>query len=168
MRNILESGPLFVEGYPLVLKQWTEKQSYIKEYLNSIPTWVKFPNLRISLKSPKALSNIASCIGRPICMDEHTIKGVRIDDARVLVEVTFDSKLLNSISILCKGSLFDKKLTIIRSPGVATNVGVLATQIGVVRPQIQNLKNSYKPISRYCIVNPLKWRTRIRKIITRL
>lgn len=44
-QNVLEEGPWFVHGHPLILKQWFEDISMYRHNLERIPIWVWFPNL---------------------------------------------------------------------------------------------------------------------------
>lgn len=86
-QRVLEEGPWFIDGHPLALKSWSEDLPHQKEQLESIPIWVKFPNLTMSFRSANGLSRIAGSLGRPICMDRGTTEGRRPAFAKVLVEV---------------------------------------------------------------------------------
>ncbi|XXG82814.1 hypothetical protein AAC387_Pa10g0702 [Persea americana] len=74
---ILDDGPWFVHGHPLVLRRWTEDIEMCRQMFETIPVWVRFPNLNFCFRTSNAFSKIASVIGRPICMDHATAAGTR-------------------------------------------------------------------------------------------
>ncbi|KAF6149347.1 hypothetical protein GIB67_016885 [Kingdonia uniflora] len=67
--------------------------------LNTIPIWVKFFNLPKHCWSSKALSYIASAIGKPLCLDNATESQTRMSFAKVCIEVTPDHTLPASILV---------------------------------------------------------------------
>lgn len=105
-QRILEARPWFVKGHLLVLRRWTENQNFQKEEMNSVPIWVKFPNLKLNCRTANVISKISSCIGKPICMDHQTASGKRLAFVKVMVEVTVGTVLPSSISVASKGSIF--------------------------------------------------------------
>lgn len=76
-QTILDEGPWFVHGHPLILRRWSKDIAMYRKKLETIPIWVRFPNLNFCFRSSSALSKIASVIGRPICMDHATASGTR-------------------------------------------------------------------------------------------
>lgn len=89
---LLDEGPWFVPGHPLILRRWTEDVVMFRQQLETIPIWVRFPNLNFCFRSSSALSKIASVIGRPICMDHATASGTRFVFARVCIQVGIDAE----------------------------------------------------------------------------
>lgn len=81
-----------------------------KEELDRISLWVRFPNLNLSCRTPNAPSRISSFIGQPICMDKHTAEGSGLDSARVLIDVSVASPLLDSVKIHCLGKCFSQEV----------------------------------------------------------
>lgn len=57
-QKILEEGPWFFRGHPLILKRWSEDMNFQREELHSMPIWVKFPNLKMSYRSVTGLSAV--------------------------------------------------------------------------------------------------------------
>lgn len=108
-QRILEEGPWFVGGHPLVLRRWSEELKFQKE-LKSIPIWIKFPNLKLTCRSSRAISKLASCVGTPLCMDKFTALGKCLAYARVLVEVSIDATLPDSIMVGCRGQVFEQAI----------------------------------------------------------
>lgn len=65
-QRVLEEGPQFVDGHPLVLKRWYEKvfmHNKIQDRDHPIST--RFPNLDFYCRSKSRLSKFASAIGTP-------------------------------------------------------------------------------------------------------
>ncbi|XXG82823.1 hypothetical protein AAC387_Pa10g0710 [Persea americana] len=90
-QQILDEGPLFVYGSPLILRRWTADISMSRDNLESIPVWVRLPNLNFCFRTSSALSKIATVIGNPICMNRATSTGTRYAFARVCVEIGIDT-----------------------------------------------------------------------------
>ena len=44
-QRILDEGPWFVYGHPLILKRWTADISMNRQNFETIPVWVRLPNL---------------------------------------------------------------------------------------------------------------------------
>lgn len=122
-QRILEEGPWFVGGHPLALIRWEEDRTFQKEELSTIPIWVKFPNLRMTCRSITALSKISSCIGNPIYMDKPTAAGERIAYAKVLVDISVDATLPDSLTIGCNGKLFAQEVEYYWKPKPCTSCG---------------------------------------------
>jgi len=49
-----------------------------RENLETIPVWIRLPNLNFCFRTNSALSKIGSVIGNPICMDHATAKGTHM------------------------------------------------------------------------------------------
>eukprot|EP00268_Persea_americana_P065903 TRINITY_DN8877_c0_g1_i1.p1 TRINITY_DN8877_c0_g1~~TRINITY_DN8877_c0_g1_i1.p1 ORF type:complete len:125 (+),score=18.82 TRINITY_DN8877_c0_g1_i1:317-691(+) len=88
--------------------KYSFKNFLLKADMKAIPIWVKFPNLKLSCRSVNILSKISCCIGNPICMDKFTSTGQGLAFARVLVEVSTDSNLPDSIIIGCKENTLEQ------------------------------------------------------------
>ena len=87
---ILEGGPWFVAGQPLLLRPWKPHFSFQNEEIHSIPIWVNFYGIPLEYWNSKGLSFISSFIGKPIRVDSITASRRRITYARVCIEVTAD------------------------------------------------------------------------------
>jgi hypothetical protein len=97
--KILEGGPWMMDGKFIIMKKWNSSIKYEKDLLLSIPIWVKFPNLNFAYWNHITLCKIASTIGKPLAMDEHTKNKSRIAFARMLIEVDASSKFENEVQI---------------------------------------------------------------------
>jgi hypothetical protein len=95
-------GPWFVDGRPLVLKQWKpgaevkEKDTYL------VPKWVVFPQLPLQFWRKSILNKLASAMGIPMYTDAMTAKKAGVEYARMLVEVDIREDLLYEILIMGK------------------------------------------------------------------
>lgn len=52
-----------------------------------VPTWVQLHNLPLQCWNTRAISRIASKLGKPLCVDNITLERKRISYARVLIEI---------------------------------------------------------------------------------
>ncbi|KAK4709754.1 hypothetical protein R3W88_004267 [Solanum pinnatisectum] len=85
--EVLYSGPHMMNNKPIIVKVWSAEFNFNKEVLQTVPIWVKYPNLPLSCWSQDSLSRISSGLGVPLYADECTTKVERISFARVLVEM---------------------------------------------------------------------------------
>ncbi|KAL9241119.1 hypothetical protein vseg_015266 [Gypsophila vaccaria] len=99
MDNILQGPSWNINGYPIIFKVWYPTVSQELDVISVVPLWVFFPNLDPYLWSAKALSKLASRIGRPICADEHTTSKTKVSFARVLIEVDVSKTLPSAITV---------------------------------------------------------------------
>lgn len=109
-QTILDEGPWFVHGHPLVLPRWTEDIVMYRQKFETIPVWVRFPNLNFCFRTSTALSKIASVIGKPISMDHATEASTRFAFARVCVEVGIDADFPTEIRMKYKGKSIMQKV----------------------------------------------------------
>ena len=85
---VLEGGPWFVVGQPLLLRPWKPQFSFDNAEVHSIPIWINFYGIPLEYWNPKGISFISSFIGKPIRVDRVTASRRRITYARVCIEVT--------------------------------------------------------------------------------
>lgn len=107
---LFEEGPWFIKGHLFILRRWREYLTYQIEEMDIIPIWVKFQNLGMSFRSTTGLSKLASCIGKPICMDRFTAEGMKLGFDRVMVEVSVNSKLPISLNVGCRDGMFKQAI----------------------------------------------------------
>ena len=96
---ILEGGPWFIAGQPLILRPWKPHFSFANEEVHSIPIWVNFYGIPLEFWNPKGISFISSFLGRPIRVDRITASRRRITYARVCIEVTADFDFFHELHI---------------------------------------------------------------------
>ena len=87
MHAVLEKGPWMFGGKNIVLQQWHPRFQFDKNNISTIPVWIRLHGLPFPLWSKQGLSMAASMVGRPLSCDEATYNCIRLDYARVCVEV---------------------------------------------------------------------------------
>ena len=87
MHAVLEKGPWMFGGKNIVLQQWHPRFQFDKNNITTIPVWVRLHGLPFPLWSKQGLSMAASMVGRPLSCDDSTYNCIRLDYARVCVEV---------------------------------------------------------------------------------
>ncbi|KAL2481952.1 Uncharacterized protein Adt_21375 [Abeliophyllum distichum] len=98
-QKVLNGGPYFVFGRPLLLKVMPDCFEFDDEEICKMPVWVMLPGLPLNYWNPKALGMIASKIGKPLSMDNLTYTRGRLSYARILVEVDASEELVRSVTI---------------------------------------------------------------------
>jgi len=79
------------------------------EEFATVPVWVQLPDLPLECWNARALSKIASRIGKPISTDKMTLSKERLSFARVMVEVDASKELVSSLEIkLPTGDIYDQ------------------------------------------------------------
>ena len=96
---VLEGGPWFIAGQPLLLRPWKPHFSFSNEEIHTIPIWVNFYGVPLEYWNPKGISFISSFIGKPIRVDRTTASRRRITYARVCIEVNTDFEFFNEFHI---------------------------------------------------------------------
>lgn len=108
--QVLDEGPWFVYGRPLILRRWTTNITMCRQELDTIPIWVRLPNFNLYFRTNSALSKITSVIGNPICMDHATAAGTRYAFARVCVEVGVDAEYPTELRMKFKDKTIIQKV----------------------------------------------------------
>ncbi|KAK1280043.1 hypothetical protein QJS04_geneDACA021261 [Acorus gramineus] len=97
--HVLERGPWSMDNHPFVIQKWNRNTRMEHERLNSIPIWVKFPNLPFHFWSQTCIGKIASLIGTPLYMDSPTASRSRTAFARVCVEIEAGEDLPDEVFV---------------------------------------------------------------------
>ncbi|KAF7113421.1 hypothetical protein RHSIM_RhsimUnG0127600 [Rhododendron simsii] len=97
--SLMGSGLCHIAGKLMILKPWKPQMELTKERLSSIPIWVQFSNIPLEFWTEQGLSYIASALGKPLYADDLTEKGQRLSFAKICVEITVDSPLLDVIEV---------------------------------------------------------------------
>ncbi|XP_019260265.1 PREDICTED: uncharacterized protein LOC109238288 [Nicotiana attenuata] len=97
--EVLYSGPHMLNNKPIMAKMWSADFDFNKEVLQTIPVWVKYPNLPLNCWGKRSLSRISSGLGIPLYADAYTTQVDRISYARVLIEMDVTKKLPRSIKV---------------------------------------------------------------------
>ena len=94
----------------LILRRWSEAITMHRENLDTIPVWIRLPNLNFCFRTNSALSKIGSVIGNPICMDHATAAGTRYAFARICVEVDIDAEFPSELRMKYKEQTIIQKI----------------------------------------------------------
>ncbi|KAG5614545.1 hypothetical protein H5410_014369 [Solanum commersonii] len=97
--EVLYSGPHLLNNRPIIVKVWSPEFDFNKEVLQTIPIWVKYPNLPLSCWCMDSLSRISSGLGEPLYADECTTKVDRISFAKVLIEMDVARELPRKLKV---------------------------------------------------------------------
>ena len=98
-KSVFEVGPWLFSGRPLILKNWHPELTLSKEDHSSIPLWIKIFNVPLQFWTDEGLSHISSAVGRPIHVDSLTSSKRRLNFARICVEVSANSQLIDSFDL---------------------------------------------------------------------
>ncbi|GJU14243.1 beta-caryophyllene synthase [Tanacetum coccineum] len=63
---MLENGLWFIRNNPLILRKWHPDDNLLKEYVSTIPVWVKLHGVPVTAFSKDGLSAIATKLGTPL------------------------------------------------------------------------------------------------------
>ncbi|KAH0706289.1 hypothetical protein KY289_011365 [Solanum tuberosum] len=64
--KVLYSGPHFLDNQPIIVKVWSPEFHFNKEVLQTVPIWVKYPNLPLSCWSKDSLMLIEMNVDREL------------------------------------------------------------------------------------------------------
>ncbi|KAM3359372.1 hypothetical protein P3S68_019082 [Capsicum galapagoense] len=93
----IEEGIYHFDNKPFIVKAWSPGMEFTREELQTVPIWIKFPGLDFKYWSPKGLSKLGNLVGKPLMVDQSTEKKLGLNFARLLVEVSMDVTLLDSV-----------------------------------------------------------------------
>lgn len=98
MRNrIIKRKFWHISDIPLVLNEWTPESAKAPPDLFAMPLWVDLSNVPGYLYSNKGLSFLSRTAGKFVKLHPNTEKCIRLDVARVLVEVDLEKPLPHQI-----------------------------------------------------------------------
>jgi hypothetical protein len=100
MLEVLGGGPYYVFGRPLILKVIPDFFDFKPNDTTKMPTWVRFPNLRLRCRTSLCLSKLASVTSKPIHCDDPTTNMTRLSYAWVLIEVNLPRDLPSSVNVV--------------------------------------------------------------------
>ncbi|KAF7848459.1 hypothetical protein BT93_L1932 [Corymbia citriodora subsp. variegata] len=104
-RKVAERGPITVAKVPLILQQWRPLLELRKGSHTSVLVWVRLKNLPYDLWSAPGISAIASCIGKPLYVDQRMEQLKMISFARVCVEISATKDRCDSLKVVINGEV---------------------------------------------------------------
>lgn len=99
LERVLAGGPYFIYGRTLLLHSIPENFCFQEEDYSIVPSWVQLHNLPLQCWNMRAISRIASKLGKPLCVDSITLERKRIYYARVLIEMDTAVKPLEEFEV---------------------------------------------------------------------
>ncbi|XP_070026139.1 uncharacterized protein [Nicotiana sylvestris] len=108
---VLMFGLYTIRNKPIIVKAWSPNFDFSKEILQTIPIWVKLPNLSLNCWSMDSFSRIGSGLGIPLYTDECISKMERISYARFLVEMNVTKEMPTVLKVMDpKGKVFEQSI----------------------------------------------------------
>ncbi|XP_074306003.1 uncharacterized protein LOC141641231 [Silene latifolia] len=98
-QRALQSGPLFFDNKPFIVKDWTPGMKIVKDKPVTVPVWIRLYDLDIKYWG-LALPKIVGLVGKPICSDQATKDKEYLGFARYLVEVKVGEQLPDTIEFI--------------------------------------------------------------------
>ncbi|GKC93280.1 RNA-directed DNA polymerase, eukaryota, reverse transcriptase zinc-binding domain protein [Tanacetum coccineum] len=74
VKFVLGNGPWMVNNKPLYVQKWRIDLNLDKSEPKSLQVWVKLINVPMEAWTTKGISAIASCLGKPLIMDDMTTR----------------------------------------------------------------------------------------------
>lgn len=90
----------FYHKFPVQLKVWDGSTDFDKISFGYMPVWINLLGLHPRFWSTRNLSKLVSYIGRPLAADHMTVNRIRMDYARVFIEVKMFIDLPETIPII--------------------------------------------------------------------
>lgn len=87
-----------IADVPLVVSMWTPESALHPPDLSAMPLWVDIRGVPNDLYSHKGLKCLSKAVGGFVKLHPHTERCVRLDVARILIEVDLHSPLVEKIS----------------------------------------------------------------------
>ena len=141
--SVLNGGPYFIYGRSLMLKNMPRCFRFGGEEFATVPVWVQLPGLPLDCWNARALSKIASRIGKPITTDKMTFTKERLSFARVMVEVDASKELISSVEIkLPTGDSYNQEVVFEVSPKYCKKCKVFGHIEGVCSKVLEGQKQA--------------------------
>ncbi|KAK4415523.1 hypothetical protein Salat_2659700 [Sesamum alatum] len=106
---ILASGPYFIYGRSLLLKNMPDYFEFKEDDISVTPVWAILPSLPLECWHPNTLGKIESRLGTPIAMDSLTMLMERVSYACILVEVDASKKLVDQVKFILPNGVARKQ-----------------------------------------------------------
>ncbi|KAM6562940.1 hypothetical protein CsatB_022938 [Cannabis sativa] len=84
--QVLEAVVFQFDMKPVIVRPWTSDLNAVK-LVRSVPLWIRLHDLGLQYWGTNCLSALVSTVGKPIMVDQHTKDRIRVQFARVLVEM---------------------------------------------------------------------------------
>nr|GME15749.1 DUF4283 domain-containing protein [Ipomoea batatas] len=123
-QTIYEGGPFHLFGKRLFLENMKEDYVLGAKAFCCLPVWVRLPMLPTKCWNQKALSRIASKLGKPMFMDKFTYEQQKRDFARILVDMDCSIQPVETVSFkMPDGALWKQHLIFENLPPYCSRCG---------------------------------------------
>ncbi|XP_042407081.1 uncharacterized protein LOC121996961 [Zingiber officinale] len=119
--DVLNAGPFFVSGKPLLLKIMPKFFKFDDHEIKRVPVWIMLPCLPLECWNAICLSRIVSKVGKPLYTDTKTCTKENVDFARVLVEVDASKELVRNVKIRLPNGEYKQRVVFEYEPKFCTN-----------------------------------------------
>lgn len=116
MIKIYEGLTSFVFDKLLLVRKYEVGMHLSKNLFSNSPVWIELPSLPLEYWTPKSISKIANVIWEPVLADRLTVMKLRLDFARVLVNVHNSECLNEDIQIRTSKGVLNQKVVYEWSP----------------------------------------------------
>lgn len=96
--KVLDDGIPMFDKKPVIIKPWSADLDVENIDVSTIPIWVRLMELDLKYWGQYTLMKLGSLLGKPLKTDRATTMKELLHCARILVEVSIDDDLLDSIS----------------------------------------------------------------------
>ncbi|KAL0292191.1 UNVERIFIED_CONTAM: hypothetical protein Sradi_6999600 [Sesamum radiatum] len=90
MEEVIEEGPWLFQGQPVVLQPWEQGMTLRRQKHLQVPVWIRIRHLPMEYWTEDGLSAVASGIGTPLYTDKITKSCLRLDFARIKVDIEYE------------------------------------------------------------------------------
>ncbi|KAL2453506.1 zinc ion binding [Abeliophyllum distichum] len=145
--SVLNGGPYFVYGRPLMLKIMPHCFGFDDKEISIMPVWITLPGLLFACWNQTVLGKIVSMVGKPITTDKLTVSKERISHARVLVEVDASIPLTRRVHIMLPTGLRYQPVFYEHEPKICTSCKVFghATSSCSSKAKVQDNSSNLPP-----------------------
>ena len=91
--RVITAGPWSFRGQFLHVFPWRPDFNPMTEMPRSSPVWIQLPDLPLEYWNRECLSGITKALGRPIKIDDRSLKLERGHSVRICVEIDLSSPL---------------------------------------------------------------------------
>lgn len=97
--KVIEGGPWMIFDHYLAVFSWTPNFVSTTAKVEKTLVWIRFPGMNLVFYDESLLLAMALAVGRPIKVDEHTLKVERGIFARVCVEINLNQPVVGKIFV---------------------------------------------------------------------
>lgn len=97
--KVIEGGPWMIFDHYLAVSNWSPNFVSTTAKVAKTLVWIRFPGMNLDFYDESLLLAMASTVGRPVKVDEHTLKVQRGRFARVCMEIDLNEPVVGKIFV---------------------------------------------------------------------